>query len=65
MDRLYSKTRPWLRRAAERNVVAHLLKLQAEGLVGPDGEPWRPSKMASCAGNGGLTVRICPLDQSQ
>lgn len=31
VDRLYSKTDPWLRRAAERNVVAHLLKLRAEG----------------------------------
>jgi glyoxylase-like metal-dependent hydrolase (beta-lactamase superfamily II) len=41
VDRLYSKTHPWLRRAAERNVVAHLLKLQAEGLVVQEGERWR------------------------
>lgn len=33
MDRLYSKTDPWLRRAAERNILAHLEKLQAEGRV--------------------------------
>jgi len=41
VDRLYSKTHPWLRRAAERNVAAHLLKLQREGLVRYDGEHWR------------------------
>ncbi|MET0529546.1 MAG: MBL fold metallo-hydrolase, partial [Microvirga sp.] len=41
VDRLYSKTHPWLRQAAERNVVAHLLKLQGEGLVQEDGEQWR------------------------
>jgi glyoxylase-like metal-dependent hydrolase (beta-lactamase superfamily II) len=41
VDRLYSKTHPWLRQAAERNVVAHLLKLQGEGLVREDGERWR------------------------
>ena len=41
MDRLYSKVDPMLRAAAERNVVAHLQKLQAEGLVAPDGGIWR------------------------
>jgi glyoxylase-like metal-dependent hydrolase (beta-lactamase superfamily II) len=41
VDRLYSKTHPWLRRAAERNVVAHLLKMQAERLVQQDGDCWR------------------------
>jgi glyoxylase-like metal-dependent hydrolase (beta-lactamase superfamily II) len=40
VDRLYSKTDPWLRRAAERNVTAHLLKLQAEGRVEEKGEAW-------------------------
>lgn len=40
MDRLYSKTDPWLRRAAERNVVAHLEKLYAEGRVDQAGEIW-------------------------
>jgi glyoxylase-like metal-dependent hydrolase (beta-lactamase superfamily II) len=40
VDRLYSKTDPWLRRAAERNVTAHLLKLQAEGRVKQKGESW-------------------------
>lgn len=33
MDQIYSKTDPWLRRAAERNVLAHLEKLQSEGRV--------------------------------
>jgi len=49
VDRLYSKTHPWLRRAAERNVVAHLLKLQAEGRVWPDGERWRTRERLSCS----------------
>jgi glyoxylase-like metal-dependent hydrolase (beta-lactamase superfamily II) len=39
-ERLYSQTDPRLRRAAERNVLAHLLKLQAEGKVRQDGELW-------------------------
>jgi glyoxylase-like metal-dependent hydrolase (beta-lactamase superfamily II) len=56
VDRLYSKTHPWLRRAAERNVVAHLLKLQAEGLVRPNGEHWRLREIATCAGNGDTTL---------
>lgn len=43
VDRLYSKTDPWLRRAAERNVTAHLLKLQSEGRVEQDGERWAAS----------------------
>ena len=41
VDRLYVKTLPRLRRAAERNVTAHLLKLQCEGLVWAEGERWR------------------------
>jgi glyoxylase-like metal-dependent hydrolase (beta-lactamase superfamily II) len=41
MDRLYSKLDPMLRRAAERNVLAHLFKMEAEGLVARDGEIWR------------------------
>lgn len=40
VDRLYSKTDPWLRRAAERNVAAHLLKLQAEGRAVLKDELW-------------------------
>ena len=40
VDALYSKTDPWLRRAAERNVVAHLFKLQAEGRVAVEGDLW-------------------------
>jgi len=41
MDTLYSQVHPRLRRAAERNVLAHLLKLEAEGKVVRDGELWR------------------------
>jgi glyoxylase-like metal-dependent hydrolase (beta-lactamase superfamily II) len=41
MDALYSQVHPRLRRAAERNVLAHLLKLEAEGKVRRDGELWR------------------------
>ena len=39
-ERLYSQTDPRLRMAAERNVLAHLIKLQAEGKVSWDGELW-------------------------
>jgi glyoxylase-like metal-dependent hydrolase (beta-lactamase superfamily II) len=39
-DALYSQTHPRLRRAAERNVLSHLLKLEAEGKVTRDGELW-------------------------
>lgn len=41
MDTLYSQVNPRLRRAAERNVLAHLLKMEAEGKVVRDGEMWR------------------------
>jgi glyoxylase-like metal-dependent hydrolase (beta-lactamase superfamily II) len=41
MDTLYSQVHPRLRRAAERNVLAHLLKLEAEGKVRRDGEMWQ------------------------
>jgi len=41
MDMLYSQVHPRLRRAAERNVLAHLLKLEAEGKVRREGEMWR------------------------
>jgi glyoxylase-like metal-dependent hydrolase (beta-lactamase superfamily II) len=41
MDTLYSEVHPRLRRAAERNVLAHLLKLESEGKVQRDGESWR------------------------
>jgi len=40
-DQLYSQTHPRLRMAAERNVVAHLLKLEAEGLVEQSDGLWR------------------------
>ena len=41
MDAIYSQVHPRLRRAAERNVLAHLMKLEAEGKVVRDGELWR------------------------
>lgn len=41
MNALYSQVHPRLRRAAERNVLAHLLKLETEGKVVRDGELWR------------------------
>jgi len=41
MDTLYSQVNPRLRRAAERNVLAHLLKLEVEGKVRRDGEIWQ------------------------
>ena len=40
MERLYSQVDPLLRRAAERNVAAHLRKLQTEGAVAETGEGW-------------------------
>jgi glyoxylase-like metal-dependent hydrolase (beta-lactamase superfamily II) len=41
MNTLYSQVDPRLRRAAERNVLAHLQKLEGEGKVLRDGEVWR------------------------
>lgn len=41
MNAIYSQVHPTLRRAAERNVLAHLLKLEAEGTVAREGELWR------------------------
>ena len=41
MDTIYSQVHPRLRRAAERNVLAHLMKLEGEGKVLRDGEVWR------------------------
>jgi glyoxylase-like metal-dependent hydrolase (beta-lactamase superfamily II) len=41
MATLYAKLDPVLRRAAERNVLAHLIKMEADGLVARDGEIWR------------------------
>ncbi len=40
---LYAKQDPWLKIAAERNVLAHLQKLQIEGRVFQDHEVWRPA----------------------
>ncbi len=42
-DKMYAQTHPRLQRAAERNVLAHLLKLEAEGKARCDGEAWRPA----------------------
>ncbi len=47
VERLYSKSHPWLKRAAERNVVAHLLKMQMEGFVLQQGDCWRAKEPAS------------------
>ena len=41
MDTLYSQVNPRLRKAAERNVLAHLLKMEAEAKVVREGENWR------------------------
>ncbi|MEO8714775.1 MAG: MBL fold metallo-hydrolase [Acetobacteraceae bacterium] len=40
-DKMYAQTNPRLLRAAERNVLAHLLKLEAEGKAAREGESWR------------------------
>jgi glyoxylase-like metal-dependent hydrolase (beta-lactamase superfamily II) len=40
VDALYSQVHPTLRRAAERNVIAHLLKLEGEGRARRAGERW-------------------------
>jgi glyoxylase-like metal-dependent hydrolase (beta-lactamase superfamily II) len=40
VDRLYSQTHPWLRQAAERNVLAHLIKLRSEGRATQLGQSW-------------------------
>jgi glyoxylase-like metal-dependent hydrolase (beta-lactamase superfamily II) len=41
VDALYSKIDPILKMAAERNVLAHLIKLENEGRVTRRGEEWR------------------------
>ena len=41
VDALYSQVNPVLRRAAERNVIAHLHKLRAEGRAVQEGLVWR------------------------
>lgn len=41
MDTLYSQVDPRLRRAAERNVLAHLEKMEIERKVAREGEMWR------------------------
>ena len=50
MERLYSKVDPALKRAAERNVAAHLHKLSEEGLASNDSDGWVVSpRMPSAA----------------
>ena len=39
-DRVYSKPNETLQRAAERNLLAHLLKLEIEGKARRDGDVW-------------------------
>jgi glyoxylase-like metal-dependent hydrolase (beta-lactamase superfamily II) len=41
VDRLYAPVNPRLRAAAERTVLAHLLKLHNEGRAAPQGHSWR------------------------
>jgi glyoxylase-like metal-dependent hydrolase (beta-lactamase superfamily II) len=41
MDTLYSQVNPRLRNAAQRNVLAHLLKMEIEGKVVRAGDDWR------------------------
>ncbi len=41
VEALYSKIDPILKMAAERNVLAHLVKLQGEGRVIQRGDEWR------------------------
>jgi glyoxylase-like metal-dependent hydrolase (beta-lactamase superfamily II) len=41
MDALYSQVNPRLRNAAQRNVLAHLLKMEIESKVSRNGEMWR------------------------
>ena len=41
VDGLYSKIDPILKMAAERNVLAHLMKLQGEGRVTRHGDDWQ------------------------
>ena len=47
---LYSKLDPMLRRAAERNVLAHLLKLESEGRARREGEDWQAEAAVAAAG---------------
>ncbi|HEV7336317.1 MAG TPA: MBL fold metallo-hydrolase [Bosea sp. (in: a-proteobacteria)] len=46
---LYSQTNPWLIRAAERNVVAHLQKLEQEGRASRHADGWVSSLSSSDA----------------
>jgi glyoxylase-like metal-dependent hydrolase (beta-lactamase superfamily II) len=49
MNALYSKVDPVLRRAAERNVISHLIKLEAEGMATREGEGWLRAQPAATA----------------
>jgi glyoxylase-like metal-dependent hydrolase (beta-lactamase superfamily II) len=50
MERLYSKVDPLLKRAAERNVAAHLQKLAEEGLAQDAGAGWISLRTPSAGG---------------
>jgi hypothetical protein len=41
MEALYAQLNPRLKQAAERNVLAHLLKMEAEGKARQHGEVWQ------------------------
>jgi hypothetical protein len=41
VEKLYSKIDPILKMAAERNVIAHLMKLEREGRAARHGDEWR------------------------
>ena len=47
VDALYSKIDPVLRMAAERNVMAHLQKLEREGRAACRGDQWQAARPAS------------------
>ena len=48
-DRVYSKPNETLQRAAERNLLAHLLKLEAEGKAAREGDIWSLTPRACCS----------------
>ena len=48
-DRVYSKPNETLQRAAERNLLAHLLKLEAEGKAAREGDIWSLTPGACCS----------------
>jgi hypothetical protein len=43
VKKLYRGLNPHLFKAAERSVLAHLIKLEGDGKAAHDGEVWRPA----------------------